>query len=297
MSVSLLKRQAAITMLLAGVLLPIHGQEKGSKRAENQESTAPAIQTLPPNTNNPNIVVSVVNQPTANAQANGAEDHPHGYLSKLVAPETLAQFGLVFVGIVAGWLAWRSLQTLQHQATSARIAAESALKQANYLAASERAWVTEKINFPDKISRPTMDAGVLAVAYTFKNAGRQPALVRNIQTRFHIPNGQLPDVPEYRAGTLIPPPEIGSNGKLMAPNEEIILLAFLEEGMLLNTQVTDIEEGRNRLFTYALVTYEVFGEKKITQCCYQWKTLQGLTFGTESSGFRRGGPPTYNQST
>jgi hypothetical protein len=183
--------------------------------------------------------------------------------------------------------------------TEDRVSVGAAKASIQTLREIERAWIAEEIRFPDRIPRrsETGGGGVLCVSYAFNNIGKQPAFIRNIQTRFHAPTSKLPDKPEYRVSTFTPDPQIGENGRLLAPGEAFYCSTFLEEGSLDDDQIDQISQGRLTLYTYGRVQYESVGLRGINQFCYKWHDLVGFSVEGEKEGFRKGGPPEYNRVT
>jgi hypothetical protein len=301
----------AVFLTVTQTAAPVPRQAPDSRAQASSNATQESNTNQPP----PASPSAVVHPPDALKQQLGSDGKDHGtqqpqtvFVRELPSVSVSkdwedwilwgAQIALAVVGGFGIRYAYRTLQIIGRQTKAAEDSAKAALLSAQTLADSERGWVTEKIKFTDKLPRQnTGSAGVLVVAFTFKNIGRQPVFIRNIQTRFHVAEGQLPDTPMYSVASLIPPAEIGAHGKLMAPDEEIHLGAILEQVTLRDDQIAEIEENRLLLFAYALVTYEVFGVKRITQCGYKWHTLRGLTFEGDKSGFRRGCPDSYNRST
>ncbi len=224
---------------------------------------------------------------TCKRDAQGYQENGPWWHVLIQWPEGITTWALLATCFLVYW---------QSSATSK--AAEAALLNVRILADSERGWITAKVDFPDELPKPDWQAGITTVVYIFTNIGKQPVLVRNIQSRFHIVDGSLPETPMYELDSQMPPPEIGGNGRLIAPNEQIQVQRFFEGGMITDEQIMDINQRSRRLVTYALVTYEALGQTKITQCGYEWHSLRNrLVIEGEKEGFRRGCPHAYNKAT
>ncbi len=187
---------------------------------------------------------------------------------------------------------------LERSVAASEISARAANDNVNTLKNIERAWVVEKIRFPNRIPRQhEMHGGVLGVSFEFKNIGRQPAMIRNIQLRFHTSEG-LPSLPEYSAQTFSPAPEIGQNGMLLASDVSIFCSWHLDEGSLDDDERACISgTGRKHLglYVYGRVRYQSAGLEGINQFCYRWHNLMGFSFEGDEEGFRKSGPMEYNK--
>ena len=172
---------------------------------------------------------------------------------------------------------------------AAKESAKAALAQVEIAKLAERAWVVEKINFPDRLPRRGVTGGgVLVAVVVIKNIGRQPATLKFCQTRFHTPD-RLSPKPEYCTLASIP------DGFLLAPGDEKILRCTLEEVSLDDNQVSNIETGSRNLYLYGYIAYESIGIRGLNQFCYKWNPLRGVTLEGDKSGFEKNGPDGYNK--
>ncbi len=159
---------------------------------------------------------------------------------------------------------------------------------------AERAWVVEKIYFPDRI--PPQSEGVLLVGCEFKNMGKQPAIIRGIQTRFRATSEPLEPTPIYNGLAFMPDSEI--NGRLLSPNEPLEVTCDFEGMNLTDEEIEQISRKTLNLYVYGIVKYESVGLEASTQFCYQWHDPKiGLSFEGERARFRKHGPAAYNAVT
>ena len=99
---------------------------------------------------------------------------------------------LIFTGILVGIgffgvrAANKTLKAIERQAEEMKEQTAAALANANAaelnaeaFVKSERAWIMEKLNFPDVIPKRTAltRGSVLSVAFSFDNVGKQPGLI------------------------------------------------------------------------------------------------------------------------
>ncbi len=218
----------------------------------------------------------------------------------------IATFLLVAVGVGGVIVATLTMREIGRQATEtaraadgAKASADATRKNVDVLIEAQRAWIVESIKFADRIPRQSeMSGGILHVAFLLKNIGKQPARIRNIQTRFHTSCELLPAKPHYGERTFLPSPEIGEHGRLLAPDEPFWVSSLLEEGSLDDDQIDHIQ-GKKRpdlaLYAYGCIHYETMGLPKRNQFCYVWHNLMGFSFKGDKEEFRRGGPAEYNK--
>jgi hypothetical protein len=205
--------------------------------------------------------------------------------------------GITFFGVLA---AWRGLPELIRQtaatknaANAAKESAEAALKQANIMASAERAWVVETVVFLNTIPRrgASWHGGVMTANLSLKNIGRQPAVLRFVQDRFHTA-ARLPKEPQYHRTGGVP------DGFLLTPGEERHWRCALEEGSLEDEQIDHIETGSTlSLYIYGRITYTSMGITGTNQFCYKWENLMGFALEGDKPGFRKDGPSGYNSHT
>jgi len=216
-----------------------------------------------------------------------------GGLGVLYARSTLKVINAQLTEIVAA-----GKQTDKMVAHAGKQAEASSLSVQAFIQ-SERAWVMETIKFPNEIPRRTPpNLGIiLSVVFNIENVGKQPALIRNIQTRFHTYRRRLPDEPEYVPMSYAPDVRIGPYGRLLIPGKPWAIETFLEDGLLEDATVDGINEGWEYLYVYGRITYDSAGLKCVNQFCYTWNPLRGLSFEGDKPGFRKDGPAEYNKHT
>jgi hypothetical protein len=147
-------KKCLFILIIAGIL-PIYGQEKTSKTGSNKDHAQ--------NTRQPNSIKSpsppdsdvVINQETANCQCDRPENKPKSYLSRLFAPESVPNIGLLIAGVIGIIVAIRTLNNIEVQTKHTGIAAETsktsadtALKNIQLLINSERAVIDVNLAAP-----------------------------------------------------------------------------------------------------------------------------------------------------
>jgi hypothetical protein len=239
---------------------------------------------------------------------------------KAFEPPTWSNWALVGAAVWAGVMALKTLRAIEKQADlmksqademrrqtavaekaahAATVSAGAANASINTLREIERAWIIEEVRFPERIPPQfELQGRFICVGCVFKNIGRQPAIIKNVQTSFHTAAGPLPDKPAYSIATFIPDPLIGANGKLLAQNDTFVCSTPLREGSLDDDELKKLSMGGLDLYYYGIVRYETAGLSKFTQFCYKWHSCQiGISFEGDKDGLRRGGPDAYNQIT
>ncbi|HXQ26870.1 MAG TPA: hypothetical protein VN822_10715 [Candidatus Acidoferrales bacterium] len=98
-----------VVLILAIFVLPVYGQEKGTKTTK-QTQAADDIGQRPPA---PPFVV--VNQQTTNQNEGRASNHPDSYLKRLFSPENLPSIGLLLAGIGGIFVAIHTLKAIRRQ--------------------------------------------------------------------------------------------------------------------------------------------------------------------------------------
>jgi hypothetical protein len=311
----------AIFGLVLAFALPVQGLGTSSdadhNQAEGTHSKQPQADPAPPP---PSVVTCAVKQDASSQQANGAKGQPPSYLSRLFSPENLPNICLAIVGIVGivigvctlffiqrqavemrqqRILMRRTLYTIRRQTRATEDAAKAALLQANHIVATERAWIFQKIQFPNvlPVQAPSGPAIAAVVVFKIKNEGTTPARIRAIQLRFHrvAHPERLPALPYYQLSAM---PELGAHGRMMAVGEEWKVMRFLEERpTFLASDSESVANGELGIYAYGLILYETLGQTAYTQFCYRWYEPRGLTSDADQSGFRIDGPAEYNRTT
>ena len=223
-----------------------------------------------------------------------AQDPQNKPPNRYISPE----WALVIVGIITFIvIGWQSAET-HRAATASKTSAEAALKQADHMVASERAWIVESINFPNKIPRQpkTGSAGLVVGIVILQNSGRQPAFLRTMETRFHVAES-LPSEPTFRFKKVF------DDGYVLAPQETAKIRVLLEEGSFDDEDADRIEVGRDMagspvgLYLYGRVVYETLCISRENSFCYTWKNLMGIVLEGDKPGLQKEGPKGYNKQT
>jgi hypothetical protein len=222
---------------------------------------------------------------------------------------------LVVIGFGGVWYARRTLRTIRDQLAEIRAAgaqtdrmiehagkqAEAALGQFEIARNSERAWVIEEIIFPKELPFQSDQAGAPAVltlvAFRVKNVGKSVARIRIAKLNFHNMPARVTLAPEPDYGPTNRLPELGQDGFILAPGQQIALQVYLSSGSLSRQDSEEVRLGNSRLVTYGLLEYETLEQSHITQFCYIWHEPIGLITEADLRGFRKDGPPAYNRST
>lgn len=200
---------------------------------------------------------------------------------------------LVIVGFVTafviGWQSWEARKA----AEASREAANAALRQANHIVTSERAWMIAE---PGDVNIPPEIEGATGIRWTefsvrFVNKGKTLAFLLEIGYR----------------GKVLPHRE--SLPALQLPYEEKEIHKWSGKGLPLlpgadvykphlGTWANDpvkITRGYDALWVYGYIKYaDAFGFARETWYCYRWvHEIERY----QSSGFIAGGPESYNRAT
>jgi len=192
----------------------------------------------------------------------------------------------------------RAAIATEEAAKAGRDSAAASLKQANVAMQAERAWIVEKLDCPleDLPRQSALQGKVIVLGFEIVNHGRQPAIIRNARFRFHSAS-KFPDEPQYRS--ILPPDDIGLNGRILVPGEPMYAPVFLESGSLDDDQLNAITGiGRTgqtlNLYIYGRIDYESMGVQGVSQFGYRWDNWD-FKLSSDKPGFRRAGlPPAYN---
>jgi hypothetical protein len=210
-----------------------------------------------------------------------------------------SNWALVAVGFLTLGAVWIQAVESRKASTAARTAAEAALLNAQAVVDSERAWVVEKIRFPNELPRQPISGPVIVAIVVFEltNKGKTPAKITNVRLRFHLTELQekLLPVPQYNTTSLR---DIGVYGRMLIGDSAWSVEKMLEGQATFTSQdQLRIESGLQELYAYGGVDYETMGKKCFTQFCYVWYSPRGLTLEGDVAGFRKGGPDEYNRNT
>jgi hypothetical protein len=206
-----------------------------------------------------------------------------------VAPATWSNWGVVIVGGIAGFLAWRTLGAIK---TQAEIAANA-----------QRSWIVETgIEDPDLSS-----VWVVQVRCFFKVIGMSPVKVSEAKFRFHFVDGKrnstetgtepdLPDTPDYGdIKTIADSPDMGS---VRPPKEKFHVIQQLEGLFVKEGDIESLKNGERFLCLYGFIRYcDAFSDSQTreTRFCYIYG--QRNPFDSRKNQFVVGGPEAYNRAT
>lgn len=230
----------------------------------------------------------------------------------------IAAWGLALTALyvlITGFYAWTSHKTLKaiekqgasnaeqfaKQIAEATKTADAALLNAQAAIKSERAWVLEQIKFPDKLPVQQASGSVIfcEVAYRVKNYGRTPARITNVRLRFHAVRElqELEEEPTFNTNLKFR--ELGEYGVVVPPGEEFGLAARFEGPWYDEETIRQVYLGNERICAYGRIEYQNIldndNKDHFTQFCYLYYVPQGFDMNPE--GFKRGGPPKYNQAS
>jgi hypothetical protein len=227
---------------------------------------------------------------------------PKDFYDKAAFWATLALVVAGFSGIGVGICTLKKLERQNLIATksayAAKEAANAALKQADHMITSDRAWLVIKSAMPGYEPRSYGDK--FEFWWTVKNTGDTPALNIVTQCRYELVHGRhLTDLaaePNY-------PLPIDQSGAPIPPGDSMEFMTFLtwEGGGVVNhlddTEINTIKLELNHLRVYGYVKYrDVFGNERESRFCekFVWPLET-----RRASGFRRllGIPEAYTRHT
>jgi hypothetical protein len=198
---------------------------------------------------------------------------------------------LVGIALVTGCIiCWQSWET--------RKAAEAALKQANHMVASERAWILVDIGEPESDDHAPDFMGRFWIRPVIRNSGKTIAKITKIRAVIRL-NGsgeRLPYVPEYPLGQGFDSDKWNLYGMNLvlapdAPTQPFKLVLSSDE-------FEQVKTGQRFLYVHGFIDYSDFlDEQRRTAFCYYY-AVQGV-FDPDPSRFylELTAPPTYNQCT
>lgn len=210
---------------------------------------------------------------------------PWGYA--LVAwPEGITTWAILFT---LGVVIWQTTATSK-AAKAAERTAEAALRQADHMVASERAWImVDTGEIPDDFEPDPNALQYMELRPIVRNCGKTIARIKMISVRAHAVTKptDLPVDPEYRGSVdlallPLPPAAVIQPAKVMVDLRDFI----------------GYREGRSLLYIYGFVDYQVLDiEERKTRFCFKYVVPGGF------SGMKRGFyiatdvPKKYTQST
>lgn len=303
---------------LSGQSAPSVSSQKGTEQAHRQNQQQAAKQSLP-------VVTDVVSRDLPGNQERSKgnviiaalkpidvrADVPKDWMDKL---GWFLSATLVLIGGLGVWYARKTLKVIEGQLAEIRAAgkqtdqmiqhageqAKAALRQSEIATNAERAWIIEEINFPTELPFQSEEAGALVatlVVFRIKNWGKTVARIRDAKLNFHrYPKTlTLAEPPEYAATNRLT--ELGEDGFLLAPGQQIALQIYLSGGSLSKEEAQKVRCGDLSLIAFGLFEYETLGSCHVSQFCYTWHEPMGLVTEADFRGLRRSGPPSYNRVT
>jgi hypothetical protein len=134
-----------------------------------------------------------------------------------------------------GTTAWAIILTLiaiVEQAKQTAVTAKAALKQAEHIETTERAWLI--INYVDMKGTEHKDGEAVSSRWTIKNVGSTPAILLETKARFYV-TSIYPEMTEYPMKELAEIPAYGNpifiNERLLAPNDSVGYFTKWEKGV------------------------------------------------------------------
>jgi hypothetical protein len=197
---------------------------------------------------------------------------------------------LVVVGFITCGLIWWQAKKTAEAAQAAQSAADAALKQANHIATSERAWMIAKMDKPEiPYQKPYIFFGIPKLT----NKGKTPAFICEIgNSAVALESGEaLPDIPSGYQEKHVARWE--NPGIPIAPGGEVgrwVALTTIDEPM-------DLHKGRKVLWVHGYVKYwdAFFGEIRETKYCF--RLAPSAVIGIPDHAFVIDGPAAYNRAT
>lgn len=299
-------KQVAICALSL-LIIPLYAEGQANKASRIQDRENPAKQTGS----------APVEKDIGAASQPEAEQHVEENVKVISLPAkdwedkaafwvnlALAVVGFLGIGVGVCTLIFlrRQVEEMRRQANLMKIQAahmeaqtKELAQQSQNMVTAERAWIVETITFLDEIPRRlTSGGGVVTAKITLENVGKQPALLKFLQLRFHATE-KLADQPEFRINTAFP------NGYILPPGGKLFGRALLEEGSFDDDQIARINGlfGYRPLYLYIYgnLAYESVGVRGANLFCYKWRNLMGFSLEGDKPGFEKSGPDGYNGHT
>src|ERR1700678_1425432 len=184
---------------------------------------------------------------------------------------------LVLVAAGTGWVIWK--QTIE-----TRKAADAALKNADAMIASERAWLTATV---ESFGEPLAGTKMIWIEVPIKNHGRTPARVKKDTSTSKLISfsesisrrpGQLPEVPEYEPERTI---ELQDRDLIIAPGDTLRHMHVF----IFPAEWIRIKERQKSLYVYGFVEYSDTVKGALHRNCFcsiYWVPEQGYN---EPTGF------------
>jgi hypothetical protein len=199
---------------------------------------------------------------------------------------------------LAAIAAWFSSISSSRSSKEANKAAEESRRIAeNQLAAqktTERAWIIiSPSNWLPSFSPSLRPSAGSSFQVEVKNVGRTPAHSIKVSTRYVRLNqlSDLPKEPDYSPTELL---EVTN----LAPADEIGVAKQLRPSPLETKDIEALYNGKSFVYFHACVSYtDAFGGTHETKSGFVYPFIQPGLVDYRGTGFRRWGPPAYEQST
>lgn len=179
---------------------------------------------------------------------------------------------LLLTGIVGVIAAFSTLGVIRRQTTAAEAAAKAALRQAEHMVTSQRAWIIASPQTPTPPIPPVSDHEnamapmLVSVNILFDNKGNTPAFIRKIATgACAIPSNQMPDFTStQQSGELGDVPVVPGHS-----------FGWEHERVQIERAIK-IRSGELSLWIYGIVSYaDTFNEKRDTGFCFRFEPSSG----------------------
>ncbi len=302
------------------VVAPIGAQKPlpvdGSQQQEHSQNHSDAAHPSAP----PACTSDVCKENAENAERYAYyKAHPKEYLETAFAPANLVNWILAGLGAIGGLLAILTLRIIKRQTKAAQVAAEAALRQANHIANTERAWLIPNITQPS--DRDVMSLNVrednwtLPIQVTFTNLGKTPAigisaLMEQSSEKIVKPTNDMAPIlildlkepPSYehwnKQGDAFAP------GSIYAPGEQIHIYLEIERKFLIEEKEA-WESGKKCLCIKGFIEYEDAFDSYITRFCYAYQDIREIRarairsrypgYARRDREFRKARPESYNE--
>jgi hypothetical protein len=184
----------------------------------------------------------------------------------------VSNYLLVIVGILGIGYAALTFGKLKEQTEAAKNAAEAALRQAQHIETTERAWVIASAQNPDppiplsSDHKNAMAPLLVTVKILFENKGNTPAFIKKIATGgCAIPSDQMPD--------LTVTDQSGELGDIpVVPGHSF----GWEHERIEIERAIKIRSGELSLWIYGIVSYDdTFKETRDTGFCFRFEPSSG----------------------
>jgi hypothetical protein len=278
-------RLVAIVLLMMSAL-PAHTQQQQGQSSTNAEHASPS--PIPCTT--PTLICQV--QPGSSPQTQVASDQTKQeppYWRELIAPQTITNVLLVCAAIWAGCIGLKTLKTMTVQTRATRDAAAAAMKNADAIIASERAWLMAEKTDKHGYSTGRYSFGNSSVPFGIvcRNDGATPAWIEEVQAAVAI---------QSRADK---PPSIHTSGWTVFNGPLPVGVGKESEPITFQLDIPKNEDGTSEspdlhehIVVYGIVKYRhPFTQRELASTTFAYWAVHGRDWE------RLYGHPEYNSNT